>query len=366
MSRPVHDDGRRDGAERGDDYLWDREGEPDAEVARLEGELARHRWKGSAESLGELPPAEVQSAETSADAPAGTPSHAASWPPTALVRVAGLLTAAAMLFAVAVWWQQDHGAAFPSTARPDYRLVALEGGAFIEKSDARAPADGTRPQAGERLVVEAGARARLTVGDIGSVELEGGTTLRIEDAGPSEAEYLLFLERGTVRASIFAAPRVFQVGTPAGIAVDLGCIYETTVDASGDTVLHVVSGQVSFETAQRKVTVPSGARARAWPGIGPGTPVWDDAPDALVAAIEKLDAGDRDLDTVDAALAAARDDDSLTLWHLLAYADLAARDKVFDRLVAIAPAPNGVTRIGILAGDAAMMERWKDALGWSW
>src|SRR6185295_8977666 len=86
---------------------------------------------------------------------------------------------------------------------------------------------------GTRLVTQADARVTLRVGPIGTITVEPETRLRIEEpaaavaaaGGATDGEYLLWLERGTISATIFAAPRLFQLGTPSGIAVDMGCAY---------------------------------------------------------------------------------------------------------------------------------------------
>ena len=62
------------------------------------------------------------------------------------------------------------------------------------------------------------------VGEIGSVEVEPNTRLRVVAAQPGE--HRLALERGEIRAKITAPPRLFFVETASGTAVDLGCEYK--------------------------------------------------------------------------------------------------------------------------------------------
>ncbi len=231
-------------------------------------------------------------------------------------------------------------------------------------------------RAGDRLVTDADTRARLEIGEIGAVVVEPESTLRIERPGPelaADAEHLLWLERGALTASIFAAPRLFQLGTPSGLAVDLGCVYTARVEDDGTTRLTVVSGQVSFETPERRVTVPSGASTAAVPGLGPLTPTWDRAPDAWRAAVARLDHlvahGGTGIDgALDSVLATDQPEDSLTLWHLLAWPALsqAGRARVAERLEQLVPAPAEADRLDCLALDATALNAWRDALGWSW
>jgi hypothetical protein len=239
---------------------------------------------------------------------------------------------------------------------------------------------GSAPLAsGDEVVSEAGASARVRIGAIGWLSLEERTRLRVAAGhGDSKREgaFRIDLERGTVEASIFAAPRVFALGTPSAIAVDLGCRYRATVDDAGRTTLAVVSGRVSFESDGRRVHVPAGASCRAWPSFGPGTPAWDDASAALRESIDRHDgarashddtAARRALDAIVAATATTKSPrDSLTLWHLLDEPELDARAQVYDALAALGPPPSDVTREQCLARDAAARERWLDELRASW
>src|SRR6185436_18144034 len=114
--------------------------------------------------------------------------------------------------------------------------------------------------------------------------------------------------------------------------------------------LSVITGQVAFETPQRRVTVPHGASTRAVPGRAPDTPVWDDAPEAWRQAVARFDdavAAGAPLDaSLGAVLATDRADDSLTLWHLLAWAALPREERaaVADRLATLVPAPAAAPR----------------------
>jgi hypothetical protein len=53
----------------------------------------------------------------------------------------------------------------------------------------------------------------------------------------------------------------------------------------------------------------------------------------------------------------------MTLWHLLARGTPDERARVYDRLAALVPPPEGVSREGILRGDRIALSRWWDKLG---
>jgi hypothetical protein len=311
-------------------YLWDKSGPEDPEVARLERALAPLRWSGR------VPEREP------------TPRRSRLvWALAAAALVVAFLSFALLRRGSDVSYQYDVLAGMP----------VLEGAGSAERE----------LRSGDVLTTDERSRAKLRVADLGDVVLEPGTRLRIErpENGAGGAEHLVALERGTIVASIFAAPRAFQLGTPAGIAVDLGCVYRTTVEEDGSTRLAVVSGQVSFEARERRAIVPAGAWCRARPGDGPGPALREDAPAALVEAVERLET-DAAPAAVEAVLAAARPDDALTLWHLLEHPSAEVRSAVFEVLAAQSPLPEGLERDDLLSGDRASLDLWRHTMSWSW
>ena len=164
----------------------------------------------------------------------------------------------------------------------------------------------------------------------------------------------LALTRGTIHARINAPPRLFSVETPSGTAVDLGCEYTLDVDSLGNSALVVTSGWVSFEDHGRESLIPAGMRAVTRRGGIVGTPVRDDAPDSLRAALTAFDAGDHGDTVIAALLRSARPRDAVTLWHLANRAEGDQRRRVVQRLTQLVPPPAGVSREAVV-DDARMM-----------
>lgn len=213
---------------------------------------------------------------------------------------------------------------------------------------------------GELLSTDGTTRLVLRVANIGQVEVDPNTRVRLVTARATE--HRLALERGTIHARISAPPRLFFVETPSGLAVDLGCAYDLEVDEHGNSVLRVTLGWVSYGRGARESLVPAGWRALTRAGLGVGTPYADDAPEALRHALVTLDfehGGDMALATV---LREARVRDAITLWHLLSRVEASRRTAVFDRLAALAPPPEGVTREGALRLDHVMLRLWWEKL----
>jgi ferric-dicitrate binding protein FerR (iron transport regulator) len=246
----------------------------------------------------------------------------------------------AVVAGVALWWSVR-------PASPAWNVEWLDG--------AKRPG---RLAVGQRIVTGAGERARIEVADIGEVTLEPRSRARLVRSSAEERR--MALERGTLHALIVAPPRQFQVETPAVTAVDLGCAYTLEVADDGRSVVTVETGWVSFERDGRETFVPAGARCVTKPGEEPGLPHYLDAAPTLIAALDRATV---DRTALDAALAAARPADALTLWHALARTEGESRAAVYDRLAALAPPPAGVTREGVLRADPAMLDRWWNALG---
>jgi FecR protein len=213
----------------------------------------------------------------------------------------------------------------------------------------------------------AGGSASLRIGSIGTVELSERSKLALQHGGADG--YRVFLERGTLTASIFAAPRLFAVGTPSGLAVDLGCKYRTHVLDDGSARIEVLSGRVSFEADGVHALVPSGAECRARPGRGPGLPRWSDASPALCAALVRFDTASDESEranAITALLAAGEQRDSLTVFHLLERAHDTEREPIVARLETWVSIPPTIERARLVAGDHEALASWRDVLRATW
>jgi hypothetical protein len=218
------------------------------------------------------------------------------------------------------------------------------------------------------LETDASSRANITVGKIGEVEVEPGSRVRLVQARATENR--LALDRGTIHALISAPPRLFFVNTPSAVAVDLGCAYTLHVDDLGVGLLRVTFGWVEFETHGQQTLIPSGAAAITKPGMGPGTPFFEDATDAFKSALEKLDFERLDpqarADRLHTLLAEARKSDGFTLLNLLRnYRGMSEPERalIYDRLAELIPPPPGVSRDGIARGNDSMVELWWELTG---
>ncbi len=217
---------------------------------------------------------------------------------------------------------------------------------------------------GQWLETDQQSRARITIADIGRVDVDANS--RISLIATRANEHRLNLARGRLHAQIQAPPRLFIVETPVAVAVDLGCEYTLDVDESGGSVLRVTGGYVALEFGGRDVVVPAGAICYTRPGVGPGTPYFEDATEQFRLAIADFDLSSGREQALRTILAEARRRDTLTLWNLLSRVNESERGRVFDRLVELFAPPDGVTREGMLKLDRGMLELYRKRLEWVW
>lgn len=324
------------------DYLWDRSGDPEAEIARLEQLLGRY---GQRTPLRQLPPLE--------SAP-WWQSLAWSRP----LRVAAFAAAlAALLFLIAPW---------------TIRRVAYPGESWQTRAVAGTPRINGRSMAGAGalrpgglLETDAASQAEIRIGLIGRVTVLPESRLRMEET--RAGRYRMALERGKISVRTLAPPFTFVVDTPGPTAYDVGCAFTLETDEHGNGVLRVNSGWVQLELEDREVLIPAGAASLLRPGGALGTPHFEDAPKTFRAALAGLDFGPQDAAARESALAdlltAARPRDVLSFMEMLRTAQGEERRRLIDRGMALLPPPPGTTRAGLLRGDEAMMGAWREELG---
>jgi predicted anti-sigma-YlaC factor YlaD len=256
------------------------------------------------------------------------------------------------------------GAAYWAVTRQSgmrWEVVRLEGSPTVGAKNIRGAG---QVGAGEWIETDSGSSATVKVGEIGSVEVEPNTRVRVVATRPREHRFALL--RGEIRAKISAPPRLFFVDTASGTAVDLGCEYALNTNEDGFGMLRVTKGWVSLQWKRLESLVPAGASCRTRPRIGPGIPYFDDAAENLKQALESFafeQAGNYALSII---LAESRVRDTLSLWHLLSRVAVDDRERVYDRIAALTPVPDGVSREKALKLDPETLKRWKEELAWTW
>ena len=165
-----------------DKYLWNRSGDPDPHVTRLEGLLGPLRYRPGALDYTRLP--------------ASIPSGGMIWR-----WKRSLLTAAAcaavVLVAAGLWWRSPRPVP-PAAPPPGPWLVqSLTGIPTVAGTPLRGE---RRIEAGRWIETDTSSSVRLSADSVGMIDLGPGTRLRIVRS--SEGDYRLTLTRKTLHAHI--------------------------------------------------------------------------------------------------------------------------------------------------------------------
>ena len=249
----------------------------------------------------------------------------------------------------------------PPATRPAWDVTRIEGAPRI---GSKAVGEVGKLRVGEWLLTDDSSRAKINVGEIGYVQVDPGSRVRMVEAKADE--HRLALARGRMEAFIWAAPRQFYVDTPSAVAVDLGCAYTLEVGDDGQGLLSVIAGWVAFEWQGRESFVPAMAMCVTRPRLGPGTPYFNDASEDFQNALALFDVAESGSDArsnaLQSTLAKSRKRDALTLWHLLARTDGDDRVRVYNRLAELVPPPAQVTPDAVMRGDRAALDLWWEKL----
>jgi hypothetical protein len=278
-----------------------------------------------------------------------------------------MAVAAAVLLVVAllgIWWMRRAPLPPPVNTVAFWEVERVNGTVRVGSCDVEKK--GQLP-VGEWLETDGDSIAQIAVSSIGHVEVEANTRIRLVETRPDE--HRLELARGKLSARIWAPPRLFFVDTPSAVAADLGCAYTLEVDDAGASLLRVTSGWVALELKDRESMVPAGAACETQPGVGPGTPYFEDANQEFRQSLRKVDFDSSEV-TKKVALGKmlnnSRSRDTLTLWHLLPRVAAEERGKIYDKIASFAPPPKGVTREGVLQLNGEMLESWRVQLEDTW
>lgn len=294
------------------DYLWDRSGAPDEEIAAIERALEPLRYR--------RPLDERRLA-------------------LRLSRSSRYLAAVASILLGALAWTLQSGPHAQTT------MWSIDGG-------------GKRLVTGQR-VSTGDARVTLEAEDFGEVNVEPHSELSVLE--PRAGRQRMTLDRGRIHALIWAPPRRFVVETPSARAIDLGCEYNLSVDSSGNGLVSVETGWVAFQFHAAESFIPAGAACRTYRTSGPGIPIYEDAPAALAGAVSGFETG-AGKDALSMILASARPKDGLTLWHLLRRVRVEDRRRVFERFAQLVRLPAELKPDRVVALDPHSLDLCWNAL----
>jgi hypothetical protein len=288
-----------------DEYLWDRTGESDAEIANLEKVLAPYRSSSPAK-------------------------RDRSRNLKLLAAAAGIVLCAAGAVG-AIWLHRK--------PLSDWRIA------------------GQRIGVGQTIDTGDRGSEKLEAPFFGEVDLDRNSRLQVLPS--SAGNQRLALRRGTMHALIWAPPASFQVETPSAKTIDLGCSYTLTVLPDDSGILSVQSGWVAFQNGPIESFIPAGAVCHTRPHVGPGLPYFESASQALRDAVSRYDSTPG-RESLNAIVSNTRKQDALTLWHLVVRTSGADRELVIQRFAALVP---GIDSAGLEAANSRAIDQAWNMLG---
>jgi hypothetical protein len=329
------------------DYLWDQSGEPDPQLEKLEKALGQFRTSAEGPDFSAV---RIEREESSRPG-------LLNWRPhrffAASLVSAGLVTAALLLVL---------RTPLPPSG-PRWDVSRLAGTPRVGRVELASESSKAQLRVGQVLVTDSNSRASINASEVGEVEIDSGSRVRLLEADSNR--HRIALELGTIHAAIWAPPGEFQVDTPSAIAVDLGCAYTLHVEADGSGTIRTTMGWVGFHKDGRDSFIPAGAVCSTHPLHGPGTPYFEDASPAFCEALHNFDfsadSATARQEALRVILKEARPRDGFTLWHLLARVEESERPMVYGRLAALLHPPAGATRESTLALDPSALDAWWNA-----
>jgi len=333
-----------------DEYLWDKSGEPDPEIQRLENVLGRFRHDPPAPEFTVI---------------AARREHERR-KRVFLTRWLPLAAAAAVVIAVGAGILLRRPKTLPiPLLQSGWDVAWRSGSPQVGTGKIHSRGGNGKLGVGQFLVTDARSRASIQVAELGEIDVEPQSRVRLLEMQSGRKH--ISLERGMIHAMIWAPPGEFVVDTPSAVAVDLGCAYTLQTDESGSGLLRTTLGWVGFERNGHESFIPAGAECPTDGKSGPGTPYFEDASPALRLALYRLDfdamTPELRAAALDAVIGESRKRDALSLWHLLSRVSDSERPRVYDRLASLVPPPSGVTRESALRLDLKSLDLWWNELG---
>lgn len=326
--------------DRDNDYLWDRSGPVDLEVARLERLLSRYALRDAQRATAPVPAPKIVPVRRRRNWRIALASAAA---------VAAIAVGLVGWYRYRLLWPQDQ----------PWRM-AVSGQVHIDGNDAR----GVEALAPGRVLDVGRGSVRLRAARIGEIVLGEGSRFSLVET--RSGRHRVQLDRGSLWARVWAPPGSLGVATEHSEVLDLGCEFVLKTDADGRGSLEVRSGWVQIEGLWWETLIPQGARVELRGDAPPGTPYDEGASAEFRAALREIDAQGRSVsahgEAVRRLTAAARAQDAITLLSLLKQYPRLGEGPVFDRLAAIMPADAKVDREDFLRRGPRALGPWWDRL----
>lgn len=171
----------------------------------------------------------------------------------------------------------------------------------------------------------------------------------------------LKIEKGQIKKFESDATDVLTVVTPLAKLTELykGGAFKLSVNDEGNSRLIVESGWMVVSIKEFDSYVPKNFRCLISKGKY-AVPYPEDSPEQMQAVLQNFSGfNDPALSTI---LTTVTKKEALSLWHILQLISPESRSIAFDKLNELVPAPNGVTKDGIIPLNKTMLLDWRQEI----
>ena len=215
---------------------------------------------------------------------------------------------------------------------------------------------------GTTLYSTDGAVVEIEVPRTGTIEVEGGSTLKLTK--PNDLDNRIALQSGSIKMTTTNLLPKFSVDFRNYSIKDMGGVFTMDVDSTGIGKVYVDFGLVKINYNSKIYNLDEGYNSDLRPGNIPGTPYRFDAADSLKLLISQFDINGGDDNLIDKIAEFTTKSDALTLLALIPRSGTVKRQILFQKLANYFPPPPTVTRLGIITLDEDMLEDWWNEIEW--
>ena len=140
--------------------------------------------------------------------------------------------------------------------------------------------------------------------------------------------------------------------------------YILQVDEKGNSKVEVFSGWLEVKSGDESYIIPEGYEMKIIEDATVGIPYLSESKPEFVQLLDDYIFGGKNSASLSAVLLSVSDSDAITLWNLLKKVKPNQRNEVYEKLVELVPAPEGVTKDNILNLDQHALQLWLNEIEW--
>lgn len=140
--------------------------------------------------------------------------------------------------------------------------------------------------------------------------------------------------------------------------------YLLRVDEKENSKVEVFSGWLEVKSGDESYIIPEGYKMKIIEDATVGIPYLSESKPEFVQLLDDYLFGGKNSASLSVVLLSVSDSDAITLWNLLKKVKPNQRNEVYEKLVELVFAPEGVTKDNILNLDQNALQLWLNEIEW--